>query len=59
MCKYCEYGRYKSDDRPCCEECYSNRQSQMVFYMDLYRKCDFLCKGFSFITIREGKKCLV
>ena len=45
MCKYCKYGRYESDDRPCCEECYLNRQSHMVFYMDLYRKCDFLCKG--------------
>ena len=45
MCKYCEYGRYESDDRPCCEECYLNRQSHIVFYMDLYRKCDFLCKG--------------
>ena len=44
MCKYCEYGRYESDDRPCCEECYLNRKSHMVFHMDLHRKCDFLCK---------------
>ena len=45
MCKYCEYGRYESDDRPCCEECYLNKKSHIVFYMDLYRKCDFLCEG--------------
>ena len=45
MCKHCKYGRYESDDRPCCEVCYLNRQSHMVFYMDLYRKYDFLCKG--------------
>ena len=42
MCKYCEY---KSDDRPCCEECYLKRKSHMLFNKDLYRKCDFLCKG--------------
>ena len=42
MCKYCEY---ESDDRPCCEDCYLNRQSHMVLYMNLYRKCDFLCEG--------------
>ena len=31
----------------------------MVFYIDLYRKCDFYVKvALSFITIREGKKCL-
>ena len=42
MCKYC---KYESDDRPCCEDCYLNRQSHMVFYMNLYRKCDFLCEG--------------
>ena len=44
MCKYCKYGRYKSDDRPCCKECYLNRKSHIVFYKDLYRKCDFLCE---------------
>ena len=37
MCKYCEY---ESDDRPCCEDCYLNRRSHMVFYMNLYRKCE-------------------
>ena len=41
MCKYCEH---ESDDRPCCEDCYLNRKSHMVFYMDLYRKCDFVCE---------------
>ena len=45
MCKYCKYGRYRSDDRPCCEECYLNRKSQIVFYRDLYRKSNFLCEG--------------
>ena len=44
MCNYCRYGRYGSDDRPCCEECYLNRKSQIVFFKDLYRKCDFLCE---------------
>ena len=44
MCKYCEYRRYESDNRPCFEECHLNWQSHMVFYMDLYRKCDFLCE---------------
>ena len=43
MCKYCKYGRYESDDRPCCKECYLNRKSHIVFYKDSYRKCDFLC----------------
>ena len=42
MCKYC---KYESDDSPCCEDCYLNRQSHMVFYMNLYRKCDFLREG--------------
>ena len=42
MCKYC---KYESDDGPCCEDCYLNRKSHMVFYMDLYRKCDFVCEG--------------
>ena len=42
MCKYC---KYESDDRPCCEDCYLNRKSHMVFYMDLYRKSDFVCEG--------------
>ena len=45
MCKYCKYGRYVSDDRPCCEECYLNRKTHIVFYKDLYRKNDFLCEG--------------
>ena len=45
MCKYCKYGGYLSDDRPCCEECYLNRESHIVFYKDLYRKSDFLCEG--------------
>ena len=45
MCKYCKYGRYRSDDRPCCEECYLNRKTHIVFYKDLYRKSDFLCEG--------------
>ena len=27
----------------------------MVFYMDLYRKCDFLCKGY--IKFYYGRKC--
>ena len=45
MCNYCRYGRYRSDDGPCCEECYLNRKSHIVFYKDLYRKCDFLCEG--------------
>ena len=44
MCKYCKYGRYESDDRPCCKECYLNRKSHIVFYKDSYRKCDFLCE---------------
>ena len=44
MCKYCKYERCESDDRPCCEECLLNRKSHMVFYKDLYRKCDFLCE---------------
>ena len=57
MCKYCKCGRYRSDDRPCCEECYLNRKSHMAFYMDLYIKCDFLCEVC--IMIREGNKCLV
>ena len=30
---------------PCCEDCYLNWQSHMVFYMNLYRKCDFICEG--------------
>ena len=42
MCKYCEY---ESDDRPCCEACYLNRKSHIVFYKDLYRKSNFLCEG--------------
>ena len=42
MCKYC---KYESVDRPCCENCYLNRQSHIVFYMNLYRKCDFVCEG--------------
>ena len=46
MCKYCRYGRYRSDDRPCCEECYLNRKSHIVFCKNLYRKCDFLCEGY-------------
>ena len=45
MCKYCEYGRYESDDKPCCEEYYLNRKSHIVYYKDLYRKSDFLCEG--------------
>ena len=45
MCKYCKYERYVSDDRPCCEECYLNRETHIVFYKDLYRKSDFLCEG--------------
>ena len=45
MCKYCEYGRYESDYRPCFEESYLNRKSHIVFYKDLYRKSDFLCEG--------------
>ena len=45
MCKYCKYERYVSDDRPCCEECYLNREIHMVFYKDLYRKSNFLCEG--------------
>ena len=56
MCKYC---KYESDDRPCCEDCYLNRQSHLVFYLNLYGKCDFLCEGCVDITIGEGKKCLV
>ena len=42
MCKYC---KYEYDDGPCCEDCYLNGKSHMVFYMDLYRKCDFVCEG--------------
>ena len=45
MCKYCNYETYVSDDRPCCEECYLNRETHIVFYKDLYRKSDFLCEG--------------
>ena len=45
MCNYCRYGRYRFDDRPCCEECYLNRDTHIVFYKDLYRKSDFLCEG--------------
>ena len=45
MWKYCKYGRYGSDDRPCCEECYLNRKTHIVFYKDLYGKSDFLCEG--------------
>ena len=45
MCNYCKYGRYRSDDRICFEECYLNRQMHIVFCKDLYRKSDFLCEG--------------
>ena len=45
MCNYCRYGRYVSDDRPRCEECYLNKETHIVFYKDLYRKSDFLCEG--------------
>ena len=45
MCKCCKYGRYVSDDRPCCEECYLNWKTHIVFYKDLYIKNNFLCEG--------------
>ena len=45
MSNYCKYGRYRSDDRPYCEECYLNRETHVVFHKDLYRKSDFLCEG--------------
>ena len=58
MCKYCEYGRYESDDRPCCEECYLNRQS--VFgWICIESAISYLEFALSFITIREGNECLV
>ena len=45
MCKCCKYGRGRSDDRVCCDECYLNGKTHIVFYKDLYRKSDFLCEG--------------
>ena len=39
MCKFCKYGR------GCCDECYLNRKTHVVFYNCSYRKSDFLCKA--------------
>ena len=56
MCKYC---KNESDDIPCCEDCYLNRQSHMVFYMNIESAISYMKVALSFITIGEGKKCLV
>ena len=49
----CKYGRYVYDYRPCCEECYLNRETRIVFYKDLYRKSDFLCDGSIAFTLDQ------
>ena len=56
MCNCYRYGRYRSDDRSCCDECYLNRKTHTVLYKDLYRKIDFLCEGC--IEFYYDKKCM-
>ena len=43
MCNSCKYGRGHIDDRVCCDQCYLNRKSYIVFYQDPNVTSSFLC----------------